>query len=131
MAGHVPAIALWAITFRILSVIGRNDGEDSRVRQNPNADSSPDASLNAGFGPAPTVGFSVRSPSSTNIFAGVTLPPQSKTGFRGASARPIQSPIPYTDYTKKTLDSGSIPVNPRLFHPSTDKNHDFPMFTGC
>jgi len=83
------------------------------------------------FGPAPTGGFSLQGPSSTNIFTSVTLPPQSKTGLRKASARPIQSPIPYTEHTKKTLDSGSIPVNPRLFHPSTDKNYDFSMFTGC
>jgi hypothetical protein len=131
MAGHVPAIFLRTITSRNLSVIGRNDGDGGRVRQNSKRRFPSTRTAERGFGLALTDGFSLKGPSSTNIFTGVTLPPQPKTGFRKASARPIQSPDPYTDHTKKTLDSGSIPVNPGLFHPSTDKNYDFSMFTGC
>jgi hypothetical protein len=92
---------------------------------------SADSPLRAPSSAASADGFSLKNPSSTKIFVGVTLSPQSKITLRKAPTRSISSPIPYTDHTKKTLDSGSIPVNPRLFHPSTDKNYDFSMFTGC
>jgi hypothetical protein len=81
VAGHVPAIFFQTIAFRILSVIGRNDGDDRRVCQNPKRRFPAARIAERSFRTAPAVGFSFRSPSSTIIFTGVTLPPQSKTGL--------------------------------------------------